>query len=42
VALFVSSGLADLIAPRTAKTIPAHIERRFFPETRITGFRLAA
>jgi putative transposase len=28
--------------PKTAKTIPANIERRFFPETRITGFRLAA
>jgi transposase InsO family protein len=28
--------------PRTAKTLPAHIERRLFPETRITGFRLAA
>jgi len=28
--------------PRTAKTVPAHIERRFFPETRITAFRLAA
>ena len=28
--------------PKTAKTVPAHIERRFFPETRITGFRLAA
>ena len=27
---------------RTAKTVPAHIERRFFPEARITGFRLAA
>jgi putative transposase len=27
--------------PRTAKTVPAHIERRFFPSTRITGFRLA-
>ena len=27
---------------RTAKAVPAHIERRFFPETRITGFRLAA
>jgi len=27
---------------RTAKTIPAHVERRFFPETRVTGFRLAA
>jgi transposase InsO family protein len=24
------------------KTVPAHIERRFFPETRVTGFRLAA
>jgi len=33
----------ELSAPaRTAKTVPAHIERRFFPETRITGFRLAA
>jgi transposase InsO family protein len=28
--------------PKTAKTVPANIERRFFPETRITGFRLAA
>ena len=28
--------------PRTAKTLPAYIERRFFPETRVTGFRLAA
>jgi hypothetical protein len=28
--------------PKTAKTIPANIKRRFFPETRITGFRLAA
>jgi len=27
--------------PRTAKTVPAHIERRFFPETRATAFRLA-
>ena len=27
---------------RTAKAVPAHVERRFFPETRITGFRLAA
>jgi len=26
---------------RTAKTVPAHIERRFFPETRVTAFRLA-
>ena len=26
---------------RTAKSVPANIERRFFPETRITGFRLA-
>jgi len=26
---------------RTAKTVPAHVERRFFPETRVTGFRLA-
>jgi putative transposase len=28
--------------PKTAKTVPAHIERRFFPEVRVTGFRLAA
>jgi len=28
--------------PKTAKIVPANIERRFFPETRITGFRLAA
>jgi len=27
--------------PRTAKPVPANIERRFFPQTRITGFRLA-
>jgi len=27
---------------RTAKTVPAHVERRFFPETRVTSFRLAA
>jgi hypothetical protein len=26
---------------RTAKAVPAHIERRFFPETRVTAFRLA-
>jgi hypothetical protein len=26
---------------RTAKTVPAHVERRFFPEIRVTGFRLA-
>ena len=28
--------------PKTAKTVPASIQRRFFPETRITAFRLAA
>ena len=28
--------------PRTAKAVPDRIERRFFPETRVTGFRLAA
>ena len=27
---------------RTTKTVPASIQRRFFPETRVTGFRLAA
>jgi len=26
---------------RTAKAVPAHIERCFFPETRVTAFRLA-
>jgi len=26
---------------RTAKAVPAHIERRFFPETRVTAFHLA-
>jgi len=26
--------------PRTAKTVPARIERRFFPETRVAAFRL--
>jgi putative transposase len=26
---------------RTAKAVPDHIERRFFPETRVTAFRLA-
>jgi len=30
------------VPPKTAKTVPAHVERRFFPETRITAFRLAA
>lgn len=28
--------------PRTAKIVPPRVERRFFPETRLTGFRLAA
>ncbi len=27
--------------PRTAKAIPARIQRQFFPETRVTAFRLA-
>jgi len=26
---------------RTAKAVSDHIERRFFPETRVTAFRLA-
>ena len=30
------------VPPKTAKTVPANIERRFFPETRVTAFRLAA
>jgi putative transposase len=30
------------VPPKTAKTVPAHIERRFFPEARVTAFRLAA
>jgi transposase InsO family protein len=38
----IHAGQQWSVPPRTAKTVPAHIERRFFPETRITGFRLAA
>jgi transposase InsO family protein len=30
------------VPPETAKTVPTNIERRFFPETRITAYRLAA
>jgi len=29
------------VAPKTAKAVLAHIERRFFPETRVAAFRLA-
>jgi len=38
----IHAGQQWSVPPKTAKTIPANIERRFFPETRITGFRLAA
>jgi putative transposase len=38
----IHSGKQWSFPSKTAKTVPAHIERRFFPETRITGFRLAA
>ncbi len=38
----IHAGQQWSVPPKTAKTVPAHIERRFFPETRITGFRLAA
>ncbi len=38
----IHAGQQWSVPPRTAKTVPAHIERRFFPETRVTAFRLAA
>ncbi len=38
----IHAGQQWSVPPKTAKTVPAHIERRFFPETRITAFRLAA
>ncbi len=38
----IHAGQQWSVPPKTAKTVPANIERRFFPETRITGFRLAA
>ena len=38
----IHAGQQWSVPPKTAKTVPAHIERRFFPETRVTGFRLAA
>ena len=38
----IHAGREWQVPPRTAKAVPAHIERRFFPETRVTGFRLAA
>ena len=38
----VHAGHQWSVPPKTAKTVPAHIERRFFPETRVTAFRLAA
>ena len=38
----IHAGQQWSVPPKTAKTVPANIERRFFPETRITAFRLAA
>ena len=38
----IHAGQQWSVPPKTAKTVPGHIERRFFPETRITAFRLAA
>jgi len=42
--------MADVVAlseqlsnpEKSVRTVPANVERRFFPETRVTGFRLAA
>jgi transposase InsO family protein len=38
----IHAGQQWSVPPKTAKTVPAHIERRSFPGTRVTGFRLAA
>jgi transposase InsO family protein len=38
----IHAGQRWSVLPKTAKTVPAHVERRFFPDTRVTGFRLAA
>ena len=38
----IHAGQQWSVPPKTAKALPAHIERRFFPETRIKAFRLAA
>jgi transposase InsO family protein len=38
----IHAGRQWSVSPKTAKTVPGNIERRFFPETRITAFRLAA
>jgi len=38
----VHAGQRWSVPPKTAKAVPAHIERRFFPDTPVTGFRLAA
>ena len=37
----IHSGQEWSAPARTVKAVPAHIERCFFPETRVTGFRLA-
>jgi len=38
----VHAGHQWSVPPKSASTIPAHIERRFFPGTRVAAFRLAA
>ncbi len=38
----IHAGQQWSVPPKTAKTVPARIDRRPFPETRITGFRPAA
>ncbi len=38
----IHSGHQWSVPPKTAKTVPVNIERRFFPSTRITAYRLAA
>ena len=38
----VHAGQQRSVPPKTAEAVPANIQRRVFPETRITGFRVAA
>lgn len=38
----IHAGQEWSVPAHTAKAVPAHVERRYFPETRVTGFRLAA
>lgn len=38
----IQAGQQWSVPPKTAKAVPGNIERRLFPDARITGFRLAA